>query len=1236
MKKFLSLVLALVMAMSLVTVSAGAKDFTDSDSISGEDYAEAIDVMSALQIIDGYEGGAFQPQGTLTRGAAAKIIACMMLGKTTAEALGNQAAPFKDVPVGSTFAGYIAYCVEAGIIDGYADGTFRPSNKLTGFAFLKMLLTAMGYDSKIEGFTGTNWTVNVARRAIENGLTKGNDNFVGTALATREEACLYAVNTIKATLVEYENKGSQITINGATIATGASSPKVVTSVNASQATSINNDEYVTGATGQNRTYTVEFGEKYMPKLSLKSGSDDFVRSNHTWNYDGKKIGTYAETADLTYNKKVASDTIYDDLGLTSTVVAELYLDGVRQADFTVQNNNTTKTGDTGLLTQVWKSGDFNSAGVWVTTVKITQVHYYVGDVVSKTAATKTKDAYVTIAARGDQGYPAGNFYTEDFKTDDVVIYNYTRMSGIAADKRVQNVAVAETATGTLSSFTSGDSATVGGTKYDYSCTIAREAAQASINTDVTVVLDPFGYAIDVDGKTDENYAVVLNYHTGLHYEATLLFADGTVKDVVLNGAYAGNADGYVGDIVSYTLKSSDRYALTEKADAGNATVAIKNGDYTFAYNSTSANRYANGKTIFLVKTVDANGNALYNAYEGIKNVPSVTVKTASVATVFCKNGDASLPATVVYVDATAKDTTVLNPASDVVFLKGNDDSYTYDSSIGTYYQFEGTLNGELKDGDSKIKTSDHYVGKGFYNLYDGVSYDANGVATLVRSTDGVVEGKGVYKQQNDVLGTMLSNGTFKYYAVASNCYVVLVNEEGDIQTGLTAGSVVQDGNDRVFFKLNTSNAIASAYIVKVAGEETSAASYSITAKDGLVYKIAGTGTAWVSSLSDVKAGTTVQVRSTTEKTTLSSSVVTLTKGADEGNYYVYSFAMPAQNLSGNAFTSATEYTLTVKAADNGWTAKVNGESKTTNGVDHIATFTVTPGTYTVELSKAGQATLTRSVSVSGNTTADFTVGNYNLVISKVPTSVTGAVLTVKNGSMTVYSKDVSSEASGSVTVALPAGTYSVEFTAPTYETKTVANVAVTTAGGTAALADWNKVAFTGLVGNNTIVLTKDGTTAVSYEASTATPELYVLGTVADYDFAVTCKDSGVVVVGGTGDASASVNTVKFYKLAAPTLADGTTSKTMQLTVKEASGYTAPAAGDKLTVVYERMNTSGDWITVYTETDVAGNKYATAAATPALGDAASGAMYRVTVTLKDSTGTTVLGTATATQYVTLGA
>ena len=84
MKKFLSLVLALVMTMSLVTVSAGAKDFTDSTKIQ---YAEAVDVMSAVKVIDGYAEGDFRPSTTLTRGAAAKIICNLILGPTTASAL---------------------------------------------------------------------------------------------------------------------------------------------------------------------------------------------------------------------------------------------------------------------------------------------------------------------------------------------------------------------------------------------------------------------------------------------------------------------------------------------------------------------------------------------------------------------------------------------------------------------------------------------------------------------------------------------------------------------------------------------------------------------------------------------------------------------------------------------------------------------------------------------------------------------------------------------------------------------------------------------------------------------------------------------------------------------------------------------------------------------------------------------------------------------------------------------
>ncbi|MFR6095165.1 MAG: S-layer homology domain-containing protein [Dysosmobacter welbionis] len=206
MKKFLSLVLALVMTMSLVTVSAGAKDFTDDSEIT---YKEAVDVISALGVVDGYSGGDFRPDDVLTRGAAAKIICNLILGPTTASALTAGTAPFKDVPVTNTFAGYITYCSQQGIISGYADGTFRPTGTLSGNAFMKMLLGALGYDSSIESYTGANWTVSASSsRPAGIGLDDGNDEFVGSEAVTRQEAALYAFNMLQATMVEYDQQNT--------------------------------------------------------------------------------------------------------------------------------------------------------------------------------------------------------------------------------------------------------------------------------------------------------------------------------------------------------------------------------------------------------------------------------------------------------------------------------------------------------------------------------------------------------------------------------------------------------------------------------------------------------------------------------------------------------------------------------------------------------------------------------------------------------------------------------------------------------------------------------------------------------------------------------------------------------------------------------------------------------------------------------------------------------------------
>ena len=303
MKKFLSLVLALVMTMSLVTVSAGAKDFTDKDSLT---YEEPVQVMSLLGVINGYEDGSFKPANTLTRGAAAKIICNLLLTPSVADTLPANNTGFKDVPTTNTFAKYIAYCANAKIINGYSDGTFRPAATLTGYAYLKMLLGALGYDAQIEGFTGDTFALNVASKAGQLKLTAGNDTFVGTKAVTREEACLYAFNMLDCAMVEYASKGSKITVNGVEIIQGAS-----------PATSIKDKD----------GNAITFRSVKFPGLKSVTAPDSYGRMITTWTYGKKEVTIKASNADKVYYGSVTGKTLFTDLKLGKNTSYNLVVNG---------------------------------------------------------------------------------------------------------------------------------------------------------------------------------------------------------------------------------------------------------------------------------------------------------------------------------------------------------------------------------------------------------------------------------------------------------------------------------------------------------------------------------------------------------------------------------------------------------------------------------------------------------------------------------------------------------------------------------------------------------------------------------------------------------------------------------------------------------------------------------------------------------------------------------------------
>ena len=674
MKKFLSLVLALVMTMSLVTVSAGAKDFTDDDKIT---YDEAVAVISEIGVVDGYADGKFNPTNTLTRQAAAKIICNLILGPTTAAELHADTAPYKDVPATSEFAGYIAYCAKEGIISGYADGTFKPGNTLTGYAFMKMLLGALGYDAEVEGYTGANWSINVAKQAINIGLNKSLEGeFNGIKAVTREEACLYAFNTLKADMVEYDSKTS-VTVGGAEVVIAGSEAKAQTWKNsATRKENIKDDAYI------------QFAEQYFNKLILDETTDVFGRPARKWTYKSEEIGTYVNYDVLVdeYTSSVSAKEVYDVIGKTAMDKFDLdvVVDGNAKSAIVKEISKTNKHDltDTGtsVLTQVFVDEDNKQATVTMinTYLAIADKDYNAKKdevsfdvygiketskgVFEKFDTDDSENNKITLDSE-PMSVSGDDFAIEDIEEDDAYLVT-------VADGEIQTLVEAEVIEDTeIASFKVGSNVTVDGTKYSFAETAEFDAetlaaytnGNSSINlkdTTYNVYLDTYGNLIGIE-EVDavDNYVFITGADQGTSNlatkttEANAIFLDGTSKviDVSKTKGVGADVDGaIVNEWFTYTVDKNDVYTLntieSENFDSDNDKVGQKaqekggvqidkkhvslegNGDFKVVY--------GNASSIYLtasLKKVVADGSKTYAVISGVENV-TTGVKNASIET----------------------------------------------------------------------------------------------------------------------------------------------------------------------------------------------------------------------------------------------------------------------------------------------------------------------------------------------------------------------------------------------------------------------------------------------------------------------------------------------------------------------------------------------------------------------------------------------------------------------------
>ena len=673
MKKLLALVLALVMSMSLVTISNAA--FSDADKI---DHTEAVEVMNALGVINGMPDGSFNPSGNVTRAEMAKMISIIMLGDIDAAAFVGTTTDLKDIN-GHWAEGFIKYCYSQGVIAGRGDGTFAPNANVTAVEAAKMLCVALGYNATVQGYVGGDWAINIIRDAQ---LSKLFDDLsvASTKVLTRDEAAQMIYNAINAKMIE---KTPSISITDG---------KITYSYNQSK------DKTLLGETFKGK---VEYA--YLTKTEYDSDKKTYTYSHSDSAFGGDTLTNDDDVLSSSIVVKSANDyselfgqkikVVYKDNAKAGYPVYGIYAADSKVVVSTVvdklptikADDETVKIGDVEYKLE----GAANTIGCY---------NFNVNASVAKlnaleTAATKPYTvalidldnnnkidcavvypvSFAKVSFVGSSSITNGNIVYKFSKSDiydGVAKDDYTVVTAKANTKNdTPVIAKAEIVTGTIDAVKTGE-VRIGGTWYSVYTTVIGNP-DLSVGNEVKVAvyngfivggsvvdaaaLESVVYVADVDGTAGNESTKTLGNYEG--DKVRLLMADGTNKVVkamrvdVTKDTSGNSADDskYVKTVpgkglYTYTVNKDGVYELKAVKDAGTSSVG---SNYAFAeknlpsktslgsaatanatYNKTNAkigtNLIADDAVIYLVKTSDGTANG---TYDKAKIVNGKTLKT---------------------------------------------------------------------------------------------------------------------------------------------------------------------------------------------------------------------------------------------------------------------------------------------------------------------------------------------------------------------------------------------------------------------------------------------------------------------------------------------------------------------------------------------------------------------------------------------------------------------------------
>ncbi|WP_141506494.1 S-layer homology domain-containing protein [Paenibacillus luteus] len=202
-KKIAAFVLAaaLVLPTSLTAFAATPTD------VVGKPIQSAVEELTALGIIGGYEDGTFKPDNEITRAELAKIIVIASGNGAAAITLQTVKSAFTDVKSNEWYTGYINAAQAKGYIQGY-NGKFRPSDNVKNEEVIAVLVRALGYqENKLTGAWPYNYLI--AAQSDETNIV-GNVTVVAGKNATRGDVAQLSSNTLNQFTVSYNADGNLV------------------------------------------------------------------------------------------------------------------------------------------------------------------------------------------------------------------------------------------------------------------------------------------------------------------------------------------------------------------------------------------------------------------------------------------------------------------------------------------------------------------------------------------------------------------------------------------------------------------------------------------------------------------------------------------------------------------------------------------------------------------------------------------------------------------------------------------------------------------------------------------------------------------------------------------------------------------------------------------------------------------------------------------------------------------